>query len=443
MSLNQRIILSATLVLVIFITLTAAALDRAFVDSSESALRDRLTSQLYALMAAAEIDGSNILMPSSELDALLGLPSSGVYARITDQSGQTLWQSSSVLGTKLPQPAVLPSGDKGFSKTRAGKDNYYSFAYGVNWVTDNDAMAITFNITTDLVSFDKQISEYRKTLWGWLLAMAMLLLVSQAFILRWGLSPLRRVAKELNRIETGEQEQIQKNYPQEIERLTSNINTLLQQERDQKTRYRNALGDLAHSLKTPLAVLQSGLSSTDDKQNDAKQRESMQQQITRMNAIVEYQLQRAATAGSASIGKSVNVKSVIDRILESLQKVYRDKPIKLNVAVDDTLKFKGDEGDLMELLGNLLDNAFKWSNEHIDVLAEQQGKKLFLRIRDDGPGIKAEHVETILQRGGRADQATAGHGIGLSIVGNIVDAYQGELLIEKNQMGGAEVSVVL
>ncbi len=443
MSLNQRIILSATLVLVIFITLTAAALDRAFVDSSESALRDRLTSQLYALMAAAEIDGSNILMPSSELDALLGLPSSGVYARITDQSGQTLWQSSSVLGTKLPQPAVLPSGDKGFSKTRAGKDNYYSFAYGVNWVTDNDAMAITFNITTDLVSFDKQISEYRKTLWGWLLAMAMLLLVSQALILRWGLSPLRRVAKELNRIETGEQEQIEKNYPQEIERLTSNINTLLQQERDQKTRYRNALGDLAHSLKTPLAVLQSGLSSTDDKQNDAKQWESMQQQITRMNSIVEYQLQRAATAGSASIGKSVNVKSVIDRILESLQKVYRDKPIKLNVAVDDTLKFKGDEGDLMELLGNLLDNAFKWSNEHIDVLAEQQGKKLFLRIRDDGPGIKAEHVETILQRGGRADQATAGHGIGLSIVGNIVDAYQGELLIEKNQMGGAEVSVVL
>ena len=273
--------------------------------------------------------------------------------------------------------------------------------------------------------------------------MAMLLLVSQAFILRWGLSPLRRVAKELNRIETGEQEQIEKNYPQEIERLTSNINTLLQQERDQKTRYRNALGDLAHSLKTPLAVLQSGLSSTDDKQDDAKQRESMQQQITRMNTIVEYQLQRAATAGSSSIGKSVNVKSVIDRILESLQKVYRDKPIKLNVAVDATLMFKGDEGDLMELLGNLLDNAFKWSNEHIDVLAEQQGKKLSLRIMDDGPGIKAEHVEIILQRGVRADQATAGHGIGLSIVGNIVDAYQGELLIEKSQIGGAEISVVL
>ncbi len=438
MSLNQRIILSATLVLVIFITLTAAALDRAFVESSESALRDKLTSQLYALMAAAEIDDNGVMMPSGELDALLGLPSSGVYAHITNQTGKTLWQSSSVLGMKLPAPVVLASGEKGFSKTSGGKEDYYTFAYGVDWAIDTGSIALTFNITTDLVSFDNQINEYRMTLWGWLLAMAVLLLFSQALILRWGLSPLRKVGKELNRIESGEQEQIQDNYPQEIERLSSNINTLLQQERDQKTRYRNALGDLAHSLKTPLAVLQSGLDSTDNKQGD-----SMQEQITRMNAIVEYQLQRAATAGSASIGKSVNIKSVIDRMLESLKKVYRDKAIKLNVSVDETLTFKGDEGDLMELLGNLLDNAFKWSNKHIDVIAEQQGGKLCLRIMDDGPGIKPEYIKTILQRGVRADQSTAGHGIGLSIVGNIVDAYQGELTIEKSPLGGAEVSVIL
>lgn len=438
MSLNQRIILSATLVLVIFITLTAAALDRAFVDSSESALRDRLTSQLYALMAAAEIDNTGVIMPSSELDALLGLPSSGVYAYITDQTGQIMWRSSSVLGVKPPQPVVLTSGEKSFSKIRVDKYDYYSFAYGVNWATDTDAIAITFNITTDLVSFDRQISEYRITLWGWLVVMAMLLLVSQALILRWGLSPLRRVAKELNSIENGEQEQIQKNYPREIERLTSNINTLLQQERDQKTRYRNALGDLAHSLKTPLAVIQSGLSGSTDKHSDG-----MQQQITSMNAIVEYQLQRAATAGSASIGKSVNVSSVIDRMLESLDKVYRDKSIKVNVVVDKSLLFKGDEGDLMELLGNLLDNAYKWTRHHIDVLAEQQGNKLLLKISDDGPGIEAEDVATILQRGARADQLIAGHGIGLSIVANIVEAYQGNLLIEKSQDGGAQVSVVL
>ena len=438
MSLNQRIILGATVVLIVFITLTAAALDRAFVDSTESALRDKLTTQLYLLMAAAEVDNEGITMPSAELDALLGLPSSGVYARITEQSGKILWQSSSVLGTRLPKPVVLASGDKGFTKASSGKENYYTFAYGVDWAVDSGAIALTFNITMDLISFDKQIAEYRLTLWGWLLAMAILLLVGQVVILHWGLSPLRKVGKELNRIEDGQQERIQEHYPQEIDHLTSNINSLLQQERDQKLRYRNGLGDLAHSLKTPLAVLQSGLSSVDIKQND-----SMQEQITRMNAIVEYQLQRAATAGSASIGKSVNIKSVIDRMLESLKKVYRDKAIKLNVSVDESLAFKGDEGDMMELLGNLLDNAFKWANERIDVFAEQRGEKLYLRIMDDGPGIKPEHVELVQQRGVRADQTISGHGIGLSIVRNIIDAYQGELMIEKKPEGGTEVSVTL
>lgn len=444
MSLNLRIILSATLVLIIFISLIAAALDRAFIDSTESALRDKLTSQLYALLAAAEVNETGINMPSSELDALLGLPSSGVYAFITNQHNKILWQSSSALGAQPPQPVWLSSGKKSFTKINVGNHQYYRYAYGVNWATDNSNIPLTFNITTDLISFNNQIKEYRTTLWSWLLAMAVLLLISQAIILRWGLSPLRKVKAELNQIEAGDQTQIQQRYPQEIEQLTNNINILLQQERDQKTRYRNALGDLAHSLKTPLAVLQSGLSvKNKNKDGSRSDKNTMQEQITRMNSIVEYQLQRAATAGSVSIGKSVNVKSICDRMLSSLQKVYHDKPLKLEINVDNTLKFKGDEGDLMELLGNLLDNAFKWTKSEIKVTAEPQGKRLLLQVMDDGPGIAKDQVETLLKRGVRADQATPGHGIGLSIIGNIVDAYQGELSIEQNPAGGASIKVVL
>lgn len=439
MSLNLRIVLSATLVLIIFISLIAAALDRAFLDSTESGLRDKLTSQLYALLATAEVDEHSVTMPSSELDALLGLPSSGVYAFITDSAEQVLWQSSSVLGANPPRPQYLGSGKKLFKKSRVEHINYYTYAYGVNWATDTKNLSLTFNISTDLNSFEKQIKEYRKTLWGWLLAMALLLLVSQALILRWGLSPLRRVGAELNRIETGDQTQIEQNYPQEIEHLTRNINILLQQERNQKTRYRNALGDLAHSLKTPLAVLQNGISSKES----ASDENSMQEQITRMNSIVEYQLQRAATAGSASIGKSVNVKSITDRMLGSLKKVYRDKVIELKIDVNESITFKGDEGDLMELLGNLLDNAFKWTRSQIEVSAEQKNNKLILQVTDNGPGFAQDQIETLLQRGVRADQTTPGHGIGLSIIGNIVDAYQGELSIKKSPSGGAVVSVTL
>ena len=435
MSLNLRIILSATLVLVIFITLTAAALDRAYIKSSESALRDRLTSQLYLLMAAAEVDEDGLFMPSDELDALFGLPSSGVYAHITNKAGDILWESSSTLGTKSPLPVFLDSGFKRFQKQHVYDAEFYTFAYGVNWEPESDALAMTFNIATDLKSFNKQVAAYRATLLGWLIAMALLLLISQAVILRWGLLPLRKVGHELNRIENGEQEKIQENYPQEIERLTDNINILLMHERDQKTRYRNALGDLAHSLKTPLAVLQSSL----DKQADT----SAQEQISRMNSIVEYQLQRAATAGSSSISQNVAVKSVLDRIVESLQKVYRDKSIQLDAEITDGLMFKGDEGDLMELLGNLLDNAFKWADKRIEVQTGLQHKKLVISIMDDGPGIDADHADELMQRGVRADQATEGHGIGLSIVQNIVEAYKGELVIGKSSLGGCEVKIVL
>jgi two-component system sensor histidine kinase PhoQ len=439
MSLNLRIILSATLVLVIFISMTAVTLERAYVDSSESALRDKLTSQLYALMAAADVSDNGVTMPSSELDALLGLPSSGVYAYVADQDGNAMWSSSSVLGARLPQPTALPSGEQRFIKTKVDDVKFYSYIYGVNWATDSTELPLTFNIITDLRSFERQLTEYRTTLLSWLVAMAVLLLVTQAIILRWGLSPLRKVGRELSLIESGEQQQIKEDYPREIERLTDNINILLQQEREQKTRYRNALGDLAHSLKTPLAVLQGALTGPRSNQPD----ESMQEQITRMNSIVEYQLQRAATAGAASIGKSVDICSVVERILKSLQKVYHDKAVNVVVDIEKHTTFRGDEGDLMEVLGNLLENAFKWAEQVIEINASNADGKCHISIADDGPGVARSKIDDILKRGVRADESIAGHGIGLSIVQNIVDAYHGSLTITKSRLGGTEVHIVL
>ncbi len=439
MSLNSRIILSAAVVLVSFICLTAFSLERAFFDSTESALRDTMSSQLYALMAAAEVEEQQIIMPSNELDVLLGLPGSGIYAYISNQSGQTLWQSSSSLGTSLPKPISLGSGEKIFNKVHIDNDNFYTIAYGVRWPTNTDSIALTFSITTDLSSFDKQINRYRTALWGWLIAMAALLLFSQAAILRWGLAPLRKVGAELNLIEAGKQKQIEDHYPQEIERLTNNINILLEQERQQKIRYRDAMGNLAHSLKTPLAVIQAGLQA--DLRGQDQQ--AVQEQLNRMNAIVKYQLQWAVTAGTSNLGEPVNLLSVVKRLLNSLQKVYFGKAIVVTTSIDGLLIFRGDEGDLMEVLGNLLDNAFKWANNSIEISAQQARSRLIISISDDGSGIAQEKAEELLQRGVRADQTTAGHGIGLSIVKSIAQTYGGELAISKSNLGGAKVRVLL
>ena len=162
-----------------------------------------------------------------------------------------------------------------------------------------------------------------------------------------------------------------------------------------------------------------------------------------MNSIVEYQLQRAATAGASSIGKAVDVNVLIKRILESLHKVYRDKDITVRINTEKTLSFKGDEGDLMEVLGNLLDNAFKWADTTIDISADISNKKLSIIVSDDGPGIAKDKRDNLLQRGVRADQQTPGHGIGLSIVLNIVQAYHGSLDIQHSRSGGAKIIVIL
>lgn len=446
LSLNQRIIYSASVVLLIFITLTAAALNRAYEDSSENALDNQLSSQLFALMAAAEVDDEGITMPSDELDALLGLPSSGIYAFITNKIGETLWQSSSVLTAAPPAPVSIAGGVKRFDKVSFQQHDYYRHAYGVNWAYERDDkthnLSLTFNIITDLADYNEQLKSYRSTLWGWLLAMALLLLVTQAIILRWGLLPLRQVSSELSQIESGNKQQIEEDYPQEIARLSNNINQLLQQEHKQKTRYRNALGDLAHSLKTPLAVLQSNLNNSHQQQAKVEP-DVIQQQLNRMSAIVEYQLQRAATSGAVNTGKAINLKTVTERIVESMQKVYRDKNLSYKINISEQVNLNLDEGDLLELLGNLIDNASKWSKSQVQISCHQRQGKNCISVEDDGPGIETEQIESLLQRGTRADENTDGHGIGLSIVNTIVAAYDGELHIETSLLGGARISLLL
>ncbi|MBE0471574.1 MAG: GHKL domain-containing protein [Methyloprofundus sp.] len=437
MSLATRINLSAALVLLSFICLTAFALERAFFDSTESAVRDTMSSQLFALMAAAEVENQQVIMPSNELDALLGLPASGIYATISNSAGHILWQSSSTISIALPSPPLLTQGEKTFNKVYVDDKGFYRTTYTVLWPTQTDSIELTFSVITDLHSFDKQINRYRTTLWGWLSAMAALLLCSQAIILRWGLSPLRQVGIELNRIEIGQQQQIEAHYPQEIERLTDNINLFLEQERQQKIRYRDAMGNLAHSLKTPLAVLQVSLQADTQPQDKL----TMLEQLDRMDAIVKYQLQWVVTAGDTKLGASVNLLSTINRLLNSLQKVYAAKAITVQVVVDGHLSFRGDEGDLMEVLGNLLENAFKWAQQQVAITAEQTNKQLIISIDDDGVGIALEKVDELLQRGVRADQSTVGHGIGLSIVKNIVQAYGGKLRIEQSYLGGARVVI--
>jgi len=428
-SLASRVSLTAAVVLAVFIALTALALDRAFRESAEAAVRERLTAQLYLLMADAELDaGGTLSMPADLGDSRLTLPGSGLYAEILDADGRRLWHSPSAVGLALSAPRA--NGGELFQRVRLDGHDYFVAGLRVRWEVAGGDHPLRFNVFEDLARFNEQLARYRRSLWSWLGAMAALLLVGQALALAWGLRPLRTVARELKAIENGEQARIERPYPRELRRLTRNLNALLDHERAQQKRYKDALGDLAHSLKTPLAVLR-GVGCADS--GNAR---TLEEQVTRMDAIVQHQLARAATAGRSALVPPKAVAPVAERLLASLRKVHH-KTVAVETAIAPRAAFRGDEGDLMELLGNLLDNAFKWCTTRVRLGAEIEGETLSLTVDDDGPGIPEARRGELLRRGVRLDEATPGHGIGLAMVGEIVAAYGGELRLESSRLGGA------
>lgn len=441
-SLRARVALVAALVLAVFVAATGLALDRAFRDSARSARAERLLGQLYLLMAAADVDpAGHLVMPERLAEPRFSLPGSGLYGEVSGGRGETLWRSPSAVGVAAPFRSSLAPGRKRFEeRADAAGRAYFVYSFGVQWATGPRPIALTFSVAEDLSEFNLQISHYRASLYGWLGVMALLLLGALAGALTWGLAPLRRVSEELKAIESGQKDRVEGRYPQELAALTENLNALLSRERAQQKRYRDGLADLAHSLKTPLAVLRGALS---EKPVDPELTQTFEEQIARLDRAVEYHLQRAAAGGATGLAAPVPVAASAQKLLASLAKVYREKAPIFEIAVEPGVAFRGTEGDLVELLGNLLDNACKWCRRQVRVSARRQGRALVISVEDDGPGIEPAFAREILERGVRADESVPGHGIGLAVVRDIVAAYRGEVQIGVSSLGGAAVSLRL
>ena len=234
--------------------------------------------------------------------------------------------------------------------------------------------------------------------------------------------------KEIKAIESGKKERLSHTYPVELQAITEDLNLLLESQRRQKERYRASLSDLAHALKTPLAILKSSPMAND---NDA------QEQLDRINSMIEHQLKRAATGGTDAWKKTTSVAPVLESILNAMKKVYHEKVIDFKSNCSDKTKFLGDKTDLMEILGNLIDNACKACVTAVHVNVTSDEKTLKIEICDDGPGVEASERKKLLQRGTRLDTYESGHGVGLAIVSDLVNDYQGNIEVCSASLGGA------
>lgn len=436
-SIHTRILFSALITLILFMGLTGIVLDQAFRNNVNNSQKENLRTQIYTLLAAAELDDNGqFQLPQDITEPRLNLSESTLHARVTTEDNKIIWQSKSMLNIKLPVASNNKMGKFSFSNTQHDSQIFTLVNFTTQWVTDNSEQTYIFQVAENNKVLNSQISLYRKNLWGWLAGVSFVLIVIQTIILRWGLKPLRYVAEDLLDIENGHEKRLSAEYPKEITPLTQNLNQLLDSSQQQLSRYRDALGNMAHSLKTPIAVLQGIIGSSITKDKD-----TALEQLKTINSIVEYQLQRAATVGRLQLTEAIDLFPITEKIINTLNKVYKDKNINVKLNITDGFKLKIDEGDLFEMLGNLIENAFKWCNHNVVVSAKTDGKENQIIIEDDGSGIDEKKRELILLRGQRADQSTPGHGLGLAMVNDMLLLYKGSMKINTSSLGGAKITI--
>jgi len=434
LSLRRRLVITAGIVLLVFLGATGLVLDRSFVRSAHTAQQDRLDGYLFAMLASAEFNAEGMLvLPEPMPEPRLRRIDSGLIAFIVRDNDRMQWRSQSMLGMDVGDVSVVEAGLWRSSRLAdRGSTAFAARSFGVTWVADDESeRAFTLTIAESERGVNAPIQEFRANLWAAFASVSLLLVALQGVVLSWGLRPLKGFAHEVQALEQGTRARMHDDYPAELAPLANNLNALLDRDEQQLARHRDALSDLAHSLKTPLALLATVRTDNHDTEK------LLTQQIDNMNRIVEYQLTRARSAGPNPRTVRIELLPVAKKIGDALSRLYHDKAIDLALDVSAQDCVRVESGDLMEILGNVLDNAFKWAHSSVRVSMEES----VIRIDDDGPGVPAGQREAVLRRGERADEQVPGHGIGLATVASIIAHYGGSISIEGNPSGGARILI--
>ena len=446
-SLRARVVLWVSVALIVLFAATVVVLDVAFRNSMDQARRELLEVQVLGLIALGRADASGELtLPTDAIDPQFEVAELRSLRRALSDDGRALWQSLSLLGRDFParlsrgrrRAALRAARRAGLSAARSVADGHHVGVPGRprRATTRSRSRCRSSRTTSGRLAF-------RRILIGWFVGITLTMLVVLSGLLTFVLLPLRRLERQVREVEAGERVKLTGRYPSEIVGLADNLNTLIDTERRRLARYRNTLDDLAHSLKTPLAAMRTLLAEQRAKAHEPAQ-DALNRELERMDQRVSYQLRRARATGATGLGtEPVAVAPIVEDLKQTLDKVYRDKRVACAVDVAPGAVFRGDPGDLTEVLGNLMDNGYKYCKSRVRVTARSTPERLVITVGDDGRGITAEEATTLFQRGQRADESVPGQGIGLAVVRETVELYRGTLDVGRSELGGAELRVEL
>ena len=431
-SLKFRLILMTSVMLVVLALSGGFLLLQSFSVVQMKALKERLKLHNYSILAQIEFDQHNLSLSRLLADQQFNEVNSGLYAIILNENHQRIWASISAKGLPNFSPTDIKVGQWQYSIAQNSNAELFIARYGVK--LGGEDLVFNVLIIEDLKAINNEYNLYRRTLITLLCGAALFLFIMQLIILRWGLKPLGRLSIDLSHIQSGKKQALSNNYPNELQPLTSNLNHLLKIERSQRERYRNSLADLSHSLKTPISVVQGILNNESINKVDQNY---IQLQVDKMTNTIRYQLQRAVHGFQGLSMNRIAISPIVTSITDAMNKVYADKDLSIRLTITNECYFHGDEDDLMEVLGNLIDNACKYCRKEILIQVEQNDDTLVFFFSDDGSGIPPQQRDVILQRGVRLDTVEAGQGMGLALVKEILDAYQATIDISDSLFGGA------
>lgn len=435
LSIRLRLLLTASLTLSAFAILFVYAQTAAFSHTLQDNVRKRLAADARTVLASASFVDGQLVMPGALSGARFNQVESSLVALVYDEEGNVVWRSSSSEGFN---PSYAPHHRKGQAilvRLPMPEREHDYFIHDWEVEVGERAYSIVTGVNTE--EFDTSLRIYQRQLRLWLMGGLGGLLILLSGGLMWTLRPLGRLYRQVLAVEQGRQAQLQGNYPPELEHLTEGLNRMLTAERARHQRYQTSLADLAHGLKTPLAVV-----NEVSRNLGHEERRIMEDQVQIMSQLVSFHLQRATPLSSSWVVAPLPLAPVLQKLCASLEKVYRDKGVawQIEAAGCDVLI---SEAEALELFGNLLENAFRLCLAEVRVYARRQGSSTVVRVEDDGPGVPDDQRERIVERGGRADSQHPGQGIGLALVTDMLEEMGGILSIENSALGGAAFCVTL
>ncbi len=370
----------------------------------------------------------------ARINGIYHQPFSGHYY-IVEAGGQRLY-SRSLWDFELALPAIF--GHHAYVKGPEGQRlltierHYRKKGEPVRIVVAEDIAPLDDNLDAFLV---------RYVLAAFLMIVAVIAI--QGMLVRSGLRPLKRVEEELERLERGERLRLSEEVPTEVRPLVRRFNQLLDVMKGQLERSRTAMGNLAHALKTPLTVL-TRLLDAPEFDRHPELRNEMARQLETIGQLTERQLKRARLAAVGAPGGRFEPARELAELAGVLERIHAEKGVRIALEIPESLQLPADREDMLELFGNLLDNACKWARREVRVTARVEDDWVELAVEDDGPGCPEPQHRRLVERGVRADESTAGHGLGLAIVREIVEHYGGRLELGASAtLGGFRAAVAL